>query len=113
VSATNVKRVFKSLGNDSKRLVEHIKQIPKKHWQIRKPENKHQWCFLFGTNWSKNNKMGYPEIRQRGFHDIESPKGQNILNQLNYTKEELERQEKSRYPSIPGLEDFLEKQEEE
>jgi three-Cys-motif partner protein len=87
-SATNVKRCLKSDSADRfKRLTEYICSVPKKHWQIRKAYvgDKHQWSFLFGTNW-----MGYPEMKELDLYDIKTKKGQSILESLTYTNKELE-----------------------
>lgn len=106
-SATNIKRVLKSVGDQSgyKRLNEYICDLPKKHWQIRQLEDKHQWCFLFGTNWSdRKGKMGYPEIKKLGFHDVQSKEGQAILERASYTNDELRLKQQ---PFLPGFEDFM------
>ncbi|AFY37545.1 hypothetical protein Lepto7376_1188 [[Leptolyngbya] sp. PCC 7376] len=105
-SATNIKRVLKSAEQENcKRLAEYICDLPKTHWQVRQLEDRHQWCFLFGTNWSnKSGKMGYPEIRKLGFRDIQSREGQKILEQASYTNDELDLKQK---PFFPGFEDLL------
>jgi three-Cys-motif partner protein len=104
-SATNVKRCLKSDTSDIyKRLTEYIRNVPKKHWQIRQSEDKHQWSFLFGTNWDKNGQMGYPKITKYNFHDISSSKGQEILERLAYTNDEIQDMIQ---PKIPGLFDSM------
>lgn len=90
VSATSLKRVMKSCSLTSRlRLNEYIQAINKKHWQVRQPQGQHQWCFLFGTNWDKKGKMGYPELRKQGFFDVSSSEGQEILLKVSHTNEEL------------------------
>ena len=105
-SATNVKRCLKSDTADVyKRLTDYIRNVPKKHWQIRESEDKHQWSFLFGTNWDKNGQMGYPKITKYNFHDISSSRGREILERLAYTNDEMQEMIQ---PKIPGLFDEME-----
>lgn len=90
VSATSLKRVMKSSSLKNRlRLNEYIHALNKKHWQVRQPQGQHQWCFLFGTNWDKKGKMGYPELRKLGFFDASSSEGQEILLKVSHTNEEL------------------------
>jgi three-Cys-motif partner protein len=104
-SATNVKRCLKSDTSDVyKRLTEYIRNVPKKHWQIRQSEDKHQWSFLFGTNWDKNGQMGYPKVTKYNFHDISSSRGKEILERLAHTNKEI--QEKSQ-PRITGFDELM------
>jgi three-Cys-motif partner protein len=105
-SATNVKRCLKSDTSDAyKRLTDYIRNVPKKHWQIRESEDKHQWSFLFGTNWDKDGQMGYPKITKYNFHDISSIRGREILERLAYTNDEIQDMIQ---PRIPGLFDGIE-----
>jgi hypothetical protein len=50
-------------------------QIPKKHWLIRESHGSNKYVFFFGCNWA-----GYPPLRHIGFHSLNSPEGQEILN---------------------------------
>lgn len=90
LSATNIKRVrrFQEATNRDakvKLLIDSLQTINKKTWIIRKPQGRHQWTFVLGSNWSK-----FPEWEKRGFYRIDSPVGQEILRSLTYTDKELE-----------------------
>ncbi len=83
-SATNIKRERKSPKTDLKEtLTDGLDKIDKQTWIVRSPVGKHQWTFLVGSNW-----MNFPEWKKQGFHRIESPIGQEILRNLNYTTDE-------------------------
>jgi len=109
-SGTTIKRCLKAFGSDSsynyRRLTEYIGKLPKTHWQIRQPAeaDKHQWSFLFGTNWDVKGKMGYPPITQANFYDIKSSKGERILEYLAHTNKEI--QQKSQ-PLITGFDELM------
>lgn len=80
VAAANTKRDGKG-----QRILDYLSLIDKKHWIIREPCGKHQWSFLFGTNWAN-----FPAWEKRGFYSLESAKGQEIMRRLNSTAKELE-----------------------
>jgi len=85
VAPTNIKRQYQSrLCSNDLRLEDFIKQIPKAYWLIRKPQGRHQWTFLLGTNWDS-----FPCFKSRGFYHKDSEQGQEIFNRINYTKDEL------------------------
>lgn len=81
--ATAIKRNYHQCHT---RLIEHIETIKKKYWIIRELESgcRWQWTFLLGLN---TNKVKAWE--SQGFHYIHSKRGQEIIRQLNYTKDEL------------------------
>ena len=90
LSATNIKRVRrmeeeKDGGAKVKLLTTYLQGINKSTWIIRKPQGKHQWTFVLGSNWKR-----FPEWESRGFYRIDSPQGQGILKNLTYTGEELD-----------------------
>ena len=68
-------------------LREQLKSIKKREWIIREIEqgDKHQWTFLLGTNWTD-----FKAWESKGFFNIKSVKGTEILNKVTYTKKELE-----------------------
>lgn len=85
--------------NHNKNLIEYIKTINKQYWLIREPylsnnngkkindrSGSWQWTFLIGSNWNN-----FPRFKKLGFHEINSDRGQEILNKLTYTNEELEK----------------------
>lgn len=88
--ATTHKRVLKSPKHPmNKTLEETILLVNKKYWFIREPVSGWQWTFLIGTNWKK-----FPECHQKGFYNIHSERGKEILIKLNYTAQELAEKEK-------------------
>ncbi len=85
LSATNIKRVRLAERNDkTKCLDEYLRAIDKKAWIVRKPQGKHQWTFVIGSNWVK-----FPDWKNRGFYNVFSPEGQSVLDRLTYTENEL------------------------
>lgn len=56
----------------------------KSQWILRQPEDKHQWTFLFGTNY-----VDYKAWKTHGFYRWDDPIGIDIFNRLIYTREEL------------------------
>jgi three-Cys-motif partner protein len=87
LSATTIKRVRRSsLCSMRDNLIEALSCIPKKFWLVREPVGRHQWTFLFGANWN-----GFPEFKNRGFHDLKSNEGREIMERLTYTSTELTR----------------------
>jgi three-Cys-motif partner protein len=83
VSATNIKR---KIPYGCCRLLESINKIDKKHCMIRKPMDAFQWTFLYLTNGP------IPVWKKQGFYDILSKEGNEIIERLNLTNEERERQ---------------------
>jgi hypothetical protein len=67
------------------RVDDVIDRLKKKMWLIRGPiqGDKHQWCFLFGTNY-----IEYSGWKSRGFHRIDSEEGRRLFRFLNYTEKE-------------------------
>ena len=86
IAATIVKRRSQA-HNIPERLADLIGKIPKPHWLIRKARrgDKHQWTFLMGTGIDRL----FRGLKREEFHPIDSPEGQRILEQLNYTQQEL------------------------
>lgn len=79
VQATGLKRAGKT------RLSDGVKQIRgKSRWLISRPFSKFQWTFLIGSNWPD-----LPEWKKEGLVDLYSDEGQNILDRLAHTKDEL------------------------
>lgn len=67
-------------------LADIINGVKKENWIIREPlsNDKWQWIFLFGTNYTD-----WGAWKKERFYRVDSPKGQDILERLNYTTEEL------------------------
>ena len=86
IAAAIVKRRSQA-HNIPERLVDLIGKIPKPHWLIRKARrgDKHQWTFLMGTG---DNEL-FKGLKREQFHPVDSPEGRRILEQLNYTQQEL------------------------
>jgi three-Cys-motif partner protein len=83
---------------DRGKLVDHLKGINKKYWLVQRPieSDKWQWSFLLGSNWPE-----FPQWESRGFYRIASPEGREILDQLNYTSEELEQRDQASFFTGP------------
>lgn len=96
VSATQYKR---RRGQDLKRngstelplLGDHIRAVNKRIALIRKPLGAWQWTFVLWSNW-----VNMPAWTNHGFHRLDSPEGQQILDRLNLT--EREHREKANTP---------------
>lgn len=77
---------MKRAGRDSKFYV-GIDEIPsflnKRHWLVREPIDKWQWCLMFGTNGARS---GWKSQR---FHEWDSPRGRSIREVVSKTKKEL------------------------
>ncbi len=83
-NATAIKRARKSPAcHEDLTLYQRIAVIPKKHWIVREPYGPHQWSFLIGTNWD-----AFPKFEHLGFYKVESVRGQEIFDRLNFTAEE-------------------------
>jgi len=74
-----------SAKRNNRDLLEYLKIVGKSVWLIREPEGKHQWTFLFGTNYSE-----YKAWRSYGFYRWDEPKGMDILETLTHTKTEIQ-----------------------
>jgi hypothetical protein len=82
IAPTNVKRRLGSKADPWPHTLEAcVAMIGKKEWIVREPEGAHQWTFLIGTNWKD-----YPEFERIGFHNIKSPRGEEIFQMLCRTK---------------------------
>jgi three-Cys-motif partner protein len=81
--STNVKRTYQYT---EKRLTDYIGSIGKKYWLIRKPISWDQfkWTFLLGSNAPSL----FPDYKDIDFFQLESEKGQKILEALNLTEKE-------------------------
>lgn len=79
-SATNKKRERCRFGRCE--LKEDISSIYKKNILIREPFGKHQWTFFYMTNGP------LPVWERQGLHPLNSKRGQEIFNKLNYTNKE-------------------------
>jgi three-Cys-motif partner protein len=89
VGATSLKR--SGVVHNQPRLREYLCSIPKQHWHILKFKDtgksaSHQWVFLLGSNW-----ISFKPTKKIGFVSIKSPEGQELLDRLNFTEEELKK----------------------
>jgi three-Cys-motif partner protein len=85
MSAANAKRVALSpLCKESRRLSDFLETINKDWWQLREPIGRHQWTFLFGSNYR------FPEFRTIKFHSRDSKEGRGIWETLCTTSKERE-----------------------
>ena len=90
-SASTVKR--RRTVHGGKSLVEHMESIDKRYWLIRDHQSKFQWTFLLGTNW-----VEFPSWETRGFYRLQSEKGREILDELNWTKRERAQRQQMELP---------------
>lgn len=96
VAATQYKR---RRGQDLKRngasarplLEEHIRAVNKDVVLIRAPRGGNQYTFILWSNW-----VDLPTWEPRGFHRLDSERGQQILDRINLTAVQL--QEKANTP---------------
>jgi three-Cys-motif partner protein len=96
-TGANIKRICNSpLTSCNKRLLDFLSPIEKKQWLIREPYARHQWSFLFGTNWTD-----FPAYEKIGFHKLNSDKGKAIFEKLNYTNEELTDENRTNQNGVP------------
>ena len=94
VNATAHKRLFHhSWMGENMRLEERLRRIGKKHIFLWVPEGGNQWQFslAFCTNWKE-----FPEFKRKGFYSIDSTEGRELLDRLQYTREELSKQWRER-----------------
>lgn len=84
--ASAVKRVKNSPKCDDNRcLQDRLSIIDKKFWLVRDAlkNSTWQWTFLLGTNWTK-----FPEFHRIGMVKMESERGREIFERLNFTSME-------------------------
>lgn len=94
LSAAGIKRC--SCANDGMpRLMEGMNIIGKKHWLVRRPQDKHQWTFLVGTNWEN-----FPAWENRGFYSASHGIGKSILERLHYTASEYKAEKEPKQLSL-------------
>jgi hypothetical protein len=67
-----------------RRLADDITAVRKEVVMVREPATAHQWTFLLWTNW-----RAFPKWERRGFYRVDSPRGRQIVDELNYTQAEL------------------------
>lgn len=68
-----------------------VKAVSKKVWLIREPHGKHQWTFVFGTNYEK---IG--DWKKEGFYKKGTPEGDEIWNRVTKTQKQLREEEMER-----------------
>jgi len=95
VAATAIKRVH---AKDDPDLRSRLGQLNKNYWLVRAPDGPWQWTFLLGTNWD-----GFKDYQAINFHRMDSTKGREIIDRLNYTRTELACIYQSALPDIPGI----------
>lgn len=81
-NASAIKRAEKAFGYD--KLKTKLKSIRKKYWVVREPYGPMQWSLLIGSNWKE-----FPAFKGQGFYHIDTSKGKEIFDRLNFTSEEL------------------------
>lgn len=87
MSATSLKRARGAFPERYKNLKDYLESsIEKENWIIKAfPDDPNrQWCFLIGSNGL------VAEWENKGFFNIDTLKGQRILEIVNHTKEEKE-----------------------
>ena len=82
LSAANLKRSRKATQSGPD-LETALSSVSKKYWLVKEPTGKHQWTFLLGTNWD-----AFPTWKKEGFYRTNTPRGQDILNRVAFTKRE-------------------------
>jgi three-Cys-motif partner protein len=95
VAATAIKR---TRAKDDPDLRSRLGQLNKAYWLVRAPDGAWQWTFLLGTNWN-----GFKDYQAINFYRMETPKGGEIIDKLNYTKTELARIYQPTLPDISGV----------
>jgi hypothetical protein len=92
VAATARKRVI-GKGLEAPRLLDDLEAIGKRYIWVREPQGDWQWTFALLTNWAD-----LPDFKRDRFYRTDTPKGQAIMERLNWTTREL----KGRYqPVLP------------
>jgi hypothetical protein len=82
VSATQYKR-RRGADADKPYLIDHIQAVDKRVVLIRKPIGMWHWTFILWSNWTN-----LPEWEKRGFHRLDSHRGKEIMDELNFSKRE-------------------------
>lgn len=77
------------------RLFTDVSAIRKKHALVREPQTAWQWTFVLWTNWAD-----FPEWRKRGFYRADSTQGRRILDELNYTRQEIQERDNTPLPDV-------------
>jgi hypothetical protein len=97
VAATQYKR---RRGVDSTRpyLCDHIAAVDKQLVLIREPIGAWQWTFILWSNW-----VDFPQWERRGFHHLDSARGQRILNTLTYTEQQRYEMVNTPLPFLPTV----------
>jgi hypothetical protein len=96
MAATSWKRYRTGSHSAAKTLLGEIATVNKKYWLLRDARGKHQWTFLFGTNWAR-----FPEWESAGFYRADSPRGQRILAELSETSRERRQKENFNRQALP------------
>jgi hypothetical protein len=100
VNATIYKRL-RGANPSASFLADDLAGIKKQHRLIRKPVGIHQWTMLFLTNWDRP-----PEFGQIGFRRLDSLEGQQIAEEVNFSRRE--RREKQRpFEGLPPTNPML------
>lgn len=78
VAATTIKRLCGAHRDKGfMPLWDALLTIPKSDWLIRENAGRHQWTFILGTKWSKQQSF-----KNRDFWRIDSPEGEELLRRL-------------------------------
>jgi hypothetical protein len=86
-NSTIVKRLRGGIKPDQMSLADAVKHIKKSHWLIREPAGIHQFTMLIGRNFRSG------DWQSVGFHHLDSPKGQAILERCNLPRHEILRRQ--------------------
>ncbi len=85
VAANNqYKRANANGHGHGRRLADDIAAVRKHVVLIREPSRAEQYTFILWSNWDR-----FPEWKRRGFHRLNSPRGQEILAVIDCTKREM------------------------
>lgn len=82
IACTSIKRA-RGAGFTDEYIINMLNRIPKKHWIIRELYGKWHWTFLIGTNWPN-----WAEWANKGFYNLNSEDGREILRIANFSKKE-------------------------
>lgn len=82
IAATNYKRV-RGANPDAPYLEDHVNSIDKKYKLIREKSGAFEFTFILWTNW-----VDWNDYKSIGLYRLDSPKGQEILRELNFSKKE-------------------------
>lgn len=101
VSATNQYKRANAAGvGHGRRLSEDVQAIKKECALIRTAHRAEQYTFVLWSNW-----VDFPIWSKRGFHRLDSPTGREILEVLDWTKQELRERRNSQLPFDEGGDD--------